>query len=207
MHLWRNGRRARFRTVSEQSGGGSSPLKCTTLRASAAYKKLYSGLIIYFHPMPKKPSAPKVSKATKTVAASVVSGDTPSTIKWAKGLAIFQIVVSVLALAFFLWLFASTSTDPFIQGMQQGVMEEFGETLSFEATAEMLGAITAMFTMALIGPILILVAISRRTKNWAIASLVFNGLLLVTSFSLVTIAIVALMLVEPSRRYLNFNNA
>lgn len=147
--------------------------------------------------MPKKSSSPKLV---------VLSTGTPSTIKWAKGLAIFQIVVGVLALAFFIWLFSSTSTDPFIQGMQQGVMEEFGETLSFETSAEIMGAMTAMFSMALVGPILILIAISRRTKNWAIASLVFNGLLLVVSFSLVTIAIVALMLLEPSRKYLNLNN-
>lgn len=155
--------------------------------------------------MPKKTSAPKASKTTKTVVPFV--GDAPSTIKWAKGLAIFQIVVGALALAFFLWLFASTSTDPFIQGLQQGVMEEFSKELSFGGTPEIMGAITALFAISLVGPILILVAISRRTKNWAIASLVFNGLLLITSFSLVTIAIVILMLVEPSRRYLNFNNA
>lgn len=155
--------------------------------------------------MPKKTSAPKASKTTKTVLPFV--GDAPSTIKWAKGLAIFQIVVGALALAFFLWLFASNSTDPFIQGMQQGVMEEFSKELSFGGTPEIMGAITALFAISLVGPILILVAISRRTKNWAIASLIFNGLLLITSFSLVTIAIVILMLVEPSRRYLNFNNA
>lgn len=146
--------------------------------------------------MPKKSSSPKLA---------VPSTATPSTIKWAKGLSIFQIVVGVLGLAFLIWLFSNTSTDPFIQGMQQGVMEEFGQILPFETSAEIMGAMTAMFSMALVGPILILIAISRRTKNWAIASLVFNGFLMVTNFSLVTIAIIALMLVEPSRKYLNFN--
>lgn len=155
--------------------------------------------------MPKKTSAPKASKTAKTVAPSV--GGAPSTIKWARGLAIFQIVFGVLALAFFILLFSSTSMDPFIQGMQEGVMEEFGETLSFETSAEIMGAMTALFGAALIGPVLILIAISRRTKSWAIASLVFNGILLLMSFSLVTIAIVVLMLLDPSRKYLNFNNA
>lgn len=142
----------------------------------------------------------------KRLPAPVITG-APSTIKWAKGLAIFQLVVGVLACAFFIWLFSSSSTAPFIQAMQQGVMEEFSKTLPFETSAEIMGAMTALFTMSLLGPILILVAISRRTKSWAIASLVFNGLLLVMGFSIVTVAVIILMLVEPSRKYLNFNNA
>lgn len=156
--------------------------------------------------MPKKTSASKASKTAKAVVPSVGLSGAPSTIKWAKGLAIFQIVVGVLALAFFIWLFSTTSTDPFIQGMQQGVIEEFGETLSLKTPPEIMGAMTAMFSISLVGPILILIAISRRTKNWAIASLVFNGLSMIANTSIVSAIILILMLVEPSRKYLNLNN-
>lgn len=128
----------------------------------------------------------------------------PSTIKWAKGLAIFQLSVGALACVFFFWLFASSPTDAFLLGMQEGVASGFGKSVSYLQSAEGMGYLFGMFAAGLAAPVLALVAISRRSKNWTIASLAIYVAGFVSSISPVSLAVIILMLVKQSRAYLGF---
>ena len=129
----------------------------------------------------------------------------PSAIKWAKGLSIFQVVIGVLACVFFIWIFNTSSTDPFILGMQQGVADGLGEDLMYLTSTEGTGFIVGIFVAALLAPAFALLAIQRRSKAWAIASLVIYGASLIYSFSPLSLAIMILMLVKPSREYLQLS--
>jgi hypothetical protein len=132
-----------------------------------------------------------------------MSSAKPTTLKWAKGLAILQIVVGLLGGAFLIWLFGTSASSEIIEGMRQGVIESLGETSVNFSSPEGAGYIFGLIAAGLLAPIFTLVAIKRRSKNWTIASLIFLGLNLVTGFSVVTLAIFILMAVKPSREYLN----
>lgn len=127
----------------------------------------------------------------------------PASLKWAKGLSIVQLTLGVFACAFFIWLFQSSSNSEVLMGMQEGVAEGLGKDTYYLSTAEGIGYLCGIFIFALLSPVFTLLAIAKRSKGFAITSLVFNGVNLVTSFSPVTLAILILMSVKPSRDYLH----
>lgn len=129
----------------------------------------------------------------------------PAALKWVVGISIFQIVIGVLACAFFLWLFSAAGSSEFMMGMREGVAEGLGKDAFFLSSSEGIGFIVGAFAIALFGPIFALVAVSRRSKGWAIASLIFNGGGLVISFSPLTLVVLVLMVIKPSREYLNLS--
>lgn len=129
----------------------------------------------------------------------------PTALKWVVGISIFQIIIGVLACAFFLWLFSAAGSSEFMMGMQQGIADGLGKDVFFLSSSEGMGFIVGAFTIALFGPIFALIAIARRSKGWAIASLIFNGGSLVLSFSPLTLVVLVLMVIKPSREYLNLS--
>lgn len=89
--------------------------------------------------------------------------------------------------------------------MQEGVAEGLGEASLYLSSAEGSGFLVGTFIFALIGPILTLVAIAKRRKGWSLAAVIFNGLTVLASMSLVTLVIEILLLVKPSRDYLGLS--
>ena len=130
----------------------------------------------------------------------------PSPLKWAKVLAIFQLIIAVLAISFFLWLFSTSSTSEFVLGMQEGVADELGQSVSYLSTAEGLGFLVGTFLFGLLAPIFILLGISRKSKGWTIAALVVYAALLINSLSPFVIAMFILILQKPSREYLQLSS-
>jgi hypothetical protein len=126
----------------------------------------------------------------------------PTALKWAKGLAIFQLVVGVLVMIFIYWVFFGNAEGAFFEGVRNGFAQELGKDSFYMSTAEGAGFIFGLFALGLLCPILVLVAIARQSKPWSIAALVLNGLSLGASLSLFTIAIMVCMLLPDSRVYL-----
>lgn len=130
----------------------------------------------------------------------------PGAIKWAQGLSVFQIVVGVLAAGSFIWTFQIAEVTPFVESVQRGVAEGLGDEVSNFTSSGGVGYITGKVLVALLGSISALLAIKLRSKNWTIASLVVNTATLLNAFSLLNLAVLVLMLVRPSREYLNLTH-
>lgn len=129
----------------------------------------------------------------------------PAPLKWAKGLSIFQLITAVVACAFFIWLFQSASNSEFIMGMQEGAADGIGKDTLYLSSAEGMGYIVGIFLFALVGPVLTMLAIAKRSKGLTIASLIINGAGLLTSFSPVTLAVIILLVQKSSREYLHLS--
>lgn len=129
----------------------------------------------------------------------------PKTLRWARGLAIFQIALGVLAAIFFIWIFQIDSGSEFIDSMRQGVVEGTGESIVDFTSSGGVGFILGLILVPLLGSIFSLIAISRRNKVWSIIALVILVGNLLGGFSVVTLAVLILMIVKPSREYLNLS--
>jgi hypothetical protein len=132
----------------------------------------------------------------------------PTPIKWAKGLAIFQIILGLLTIAFLLWAFNSGPTTTLVSEMINGLGgQELENYTFFFTTPEGIGYLLGVTLPSFLGPIFAILAISRRSKAWAITSLIFNGLNFISGYSLATLAIIIFMLQKSSRDYLNFSKS
>ncbi len=154
----------------------------------------------------KTPAKKKMPAAKAVVVVPLMSSEKPTTLKWAQGLAIFQIVTGVLAAVFFFWLFTIAGSSELIDGMRQGVAEGTGQDMMDFTSSGAIGFIIGLILVALLGSIFSLVAISRRSKAWSITALVLLAGNILAGFSVVTLAIFILMVVKPSRDYLGLSN-
>lgn len=132
----------------------------------------------------------------------------PTTLKWVKGLAIFQIVIGVLIAGFLLWAVEGDLQNPFWQGFNQGLFQAIGADETATLTYEFVGEVAGIILFTLLGPIFALVAIARRSKGWAIAAMVLIAVQMVGSIvqggslSPLSLVILILMLTKSARAYL-----
>ncbi len=132
----------------------------------------------------------------------------PTPLKWAKGLAIFQIIIGALTIVFLIWAFNFGPNTTLISEMTNGLGGQGLENYTFFfTTPEGIGYLLGVTLPSFLGPIFAILAISRRSKAWAITSLICNGLNFITGYSLATLAILILMLQKSSQEYLNLSKS
>tara|TARA_B100000315_G_scaffold258992_1_gene313128 strand:+ start:505 stop:954 length:450 start_codon:yes stop_codon:yes gene_type:complete len=103
----------------------------------------------------------------------------PSSLKWAKGLAIFQIIISTAVVTLLIWLVDATPQNSFLAGLKQGMDEALTQGGIYYYDYEMAGYLAAMPLLGIIASIITLVAINRHTKKWgytAMAALAIHAL-------------------------------
>ena len=129
----------------------------------------------------------------------------PRTVAWAKRLAGFQIGVGVLFTVFCIWLFNFAASSETIDELRQALASGMGFDLAEVNGLGGAGYIVAVFLVALSGSISSLIAITRQSKAWAIAAIILLGAYLISAPSLLTLAILVLMVVKPSRVYFSLS--
>lgn len=137
----------------------------------------------------------------------------PATIKWAKGLAIFNIILAAAVVALLAWAVEANPADPFWKGFRQAFAEGALGDPTAELTYNILGFIAGAMAFSLVGPILALIAIANPSKGWSYAALIVLAAQIGLSFmagamaSPLQMAIFILMLTTSGRAYLKMTDS
>lgn len=129
--------------------------------------------------------------------------NSPKTIQWTKITLVVNILFCFAVISLFVWMVGFEPTTDFARGVKAGFTQKF-PFYNYEVA----GKLSAMPVLNIIISILVLIGISKKTKGWRIASLVMLGFMILLScanfgFPIFTIAAFVLLLLKPSRVYMN----
>ncbi len=129
--------------------------------------------------------------------------NSPKTIQWTKITLGINILFCLAVVYLFIWMVGFEPTSEFARGVKAGFTQKF-PFYNYEVA----GKLSAMPVLNIIISILVLIGITKKTKGWGIASLVMLGFMILLScanfgFPIFTIAAFVLLLLKPSRVYMN----
>lgn len=132
------------------------------------------------------------------------SNEMPHAILWAKILALAQIVLSLVLCVLLVWAFVAQASDGLFLSIRELWAAYLNRSVEYLQTEEGLAYLSGLLVSSLIAPLLGLIAIARRSKNWTIAALFLYLLTFGNGLFPFSVFVVSLMLLKPSRTYLGF---